>query len=185
MAAENGRLDLPNEGFVALVEPFGWTRSGYDDGFLGGTLPIVPRFLYMGTSGPSFHYWDETPEAWADWYWEQYEALGGEPNYLLRGDYAEYGVVGEYSLTDPGEWFGDSLIAYLVTVLEEEAVSRLEDPAAARAKIDDALRAIWPDFSHRNLAEDVRDYFASTFPIREADRELLAERYLFPLLAEP
>lgn len=185
LVEENGRLDLPSENFVKWLAPFGWTKAGWEDGFLGGTLPIVPRFLYIGTSGPTFHFWGESPEAWSEWSLKQFEALGEDPDYLSRGEYAEYGIVGEYSLTDPGEWYGDNLIAYVVSVLEEEALAKIDDDGsvvAARDRVDNALREIWPDFYHRNIDGDVRSYMEATFPVSEADRKVLAERYIGPIL---
>jgi hypothetical protein len=53
---------------------------------------------------------------------------------------------------------------------------------AAMASLDEAMRATWPAFYHRNLAPDVRRYFEAAFPIAESDRHLLAERYLTPVM---
>ena len=106
----------------------------------------MPRFLYMGTSGPAFRYWEESPEAWQEWYWEQYEVVGASPDYLSRGDYAVHGIVGEYSLSDPGEWFGDKPDRLPDHGARREASSALEEHAVAetRAKINEALREVWP-----------------------------------------
>jgi hypothetical protein len=183
---ENGRTNFPVPNFAALVEPFGWTTSEYYDGDIGAGLPIVPRFVYAGMSDPFFNFLEETPEAWAAWVEEIYEQLGGSELYLLHADFDKYGVVSDYSLSTPYEWYSDNFIAYVITVIEEEALKPLSAgrsaTIAAKVKVDKALRAIWPGFYHRNLASDVRTYFEATFPITEKDRRALAKRYLDPIM---
>jgi len=84
------------------------------------------------------------------------------------------------------EWYGDNFIAYVVSVLEDEALTRFSSDAdamvAARLRVDAALRSVWPGFYHRNLAPDVRAYFEATFHITASDRRLLANRYIDPIL---
>jgi hypothetical protein len=183
---ENGRTDFPAPNFVALVKTFGWTSSEYYDGELGAGLELVPRFVYMGTSEPEFLFREETPEAWEAWIEDVYEELNQSPDYLSQEEVVSFGIVSDYALNSPYEWYGDNFIAYVVSVLEEEALTRFgsdEDAlVAARLLVDAALRSVWPGFYHRNLAPDVRAYFEATFPITASDRRLLAHRYIDPIL---
>lgn len=88
--------------------------------------------------------------------------------------------------SSPYEWYGDTFIAYVVAVLEEEALQELTNDEAAtqaaRIQIDEALRSICPGFYHRNLAPEVRDYFEETCPITSSDRRVLADRYIHPII---
>lgn len=186
IVAENGRLDFPAPNFVDVVKPFGWITTGYYDGEIAPGLSPGPRFVYAGMSEPVFMFRDKTPEEWQLWIDGIYEDLGRNPKYLMADDFVRQNIVGDYSLSTPYEWYGDNFIAYVVTLLEEETLAHLGDDAeakkAAMTAVDDALRTIWPGFYHRNLAQDVRQYFERTFPIAAADRRHLAERYLVPLI---
>jgi hypothetical protein len=182
---ENARNEFPAPQFVKTVEPFGWTVDGYFDGALDDELPVRPQFLYSGISEPEFLYRDRTPQDWAEWLNEVYAELGEPEDYLEHEQFASRGIVGDYSLTSPYEWFCDNLQAYLLVTLEETALAGLGPEAAERARerITASLRAVWPGYNHRNIGPDVREYFAQTFPITPADRELLAQRYLAPVIA--
>ncbi len=186
LVAENGRLDFPVTRFAATVQPFGWTTVGYYDGDIAPGLPMGPRFVYAGMSEPVFTFRDRTPEEWQAWVEGVYEDLGESPMYLKADGFSRQGIVGDYSLSTPYEWYGDNLLAYVIAVLEEEALASLAGDADARAAamtgVDDTLRAIWPAFYHRNQAPDVRCYFEETFPISASDWRLLAERYLVPVI---
>jgi hypothetical protein len=97
------------------------------------------------------------------------------------------------SSADPYEWYGDNLLAYVVTVLEEIALARLaargdgpEIEAAlqtARDRIVASLRAVWPAFDHRNIGAEALAYFGQTFPIHGSDRQLLVDLYILPIIA--
>ncbi len=188
LAAENARTDYPAPNFVALIEPFGWVRSGYYDGQFEDSLPVMPRFAYIGTAEPLFEYRGRTPEEWQEWLLAQYEALDEDPAYLEHAAFASRYIIGDYSLSSPYEWFADHLIAYVITVLERHALARLEADGqsekiqAARAKIAAAVREIWPDFYHRNIAPELLAFFERTFPITPEDREFLTRRYIDPIL---
>ena len=188
IVTENGRLEFPAPTFVDLVRPFGWITTEYYDGDIAGDLASGPRFVYAGMSEPVFTFRGKTPNEWQAWVEGIYEDLGKSPGYLAADAFARQGIVGDYSLSTPYEWYGDNFIAYVVTVLEEEALAPLGDSeakAAAMAQVDAALRAVWPAFYHRNLAPEVRSYFERTFPISTSDRRHLAERYLAPLIRTP
>jgi hypothetical protein len=121
-----------------------------------------------------------------------YEETGEAEDYLEHPAFAREGVVGDYSLSTPYEWYGDNLLAYLVTVLEETAGARIgsrgDGPEvqaaqeAASQRIVDSLRAIWPAFDHRNIGPEALAYFGETFPIREDDRQFLVDRYILPII---
>ncbi|MDJ0958665.1 MAG: hypothetical protein QNI91_17495, partial [Arenicellales bacterium] len=117
-----------------------------------------------------------------------YEELGQPADYLEQPAFSERAIVSDYSLTTPYEWYGDSLLAYLVVVLEQETLARLEREGrqgqveSAKQKITEAIREIWPGFYHRNLAPAVVTYFEQVFPISPEDRKFLAERYMLPLI---
>ncbi|HSQ70218.1 MAG TPA: hypothetical protein VLM41_09045 [Steroidobacteraceae bacterium] len=184
---ENARNDFPAPVFVQTIRPFGWTVDGYFDGELVDELAVRPQFLYSGISEPEFLFRGRTPQDWAEWLNEVYAELGEPEDYLEHDQFVSRRIVGDYSLTSPYEWFCDNLQAYLLVTLEETAVAGLgpEPAASARERITASLRAVWPGYNHRNIAPDVREYFAKTFPITPADRELLAQRYLAPVIAGP
>lgn len=184
---ENARNDFPVPVFVKTIEPFGWTRTGYFDGELKDELAVRPQYLYTGLSEPEFQFRGATAEDWARWLDEIYAVIGEQEDYLEDDRFARQGVVGDYSLTTPYEWYSDNALAYLLVTLEEAALAGLEPgPAAeARGRITAALRAVWPGFNHRNIAPDVRAYFRETLPIAPADRDELVLRYLQPILAGP
>jgi hypothetical protein len=184
---ENARNDFPAPVFVRTVQPFGWKTDGYFDGELKDELPVRPQFLYSGISEPEFVFRDRTPQDWAEWLNKVYAKLGEPEDYLENEQFTSRGIVGDYSLTSPYEWFSDNLQAYLLVTLEDAAVAGLapERADAARQRVTASLREVWPGYNHRNIAPDVREYFARTFPITQADRELLAERYLAPVIAGP
>ena len=119
---------------------------------LSAGLELFPRFVYAGSSEPIFVYHDETSEAWALWIEELYEGLNQSPDYLAHSDVA--------SLGSPYEWYGDNFIAYVVSVLEEEALLSLRSDAgavaAAKHAVDASLRSVWPGFYHRNVAPILR-----------------------------
>ncbi len=180
LVAENGRTRFPAPRFVELVRAFQWEQTGFYDGELGAGLTVVPRFVYAGMSEPTFSFRGKDPEAWVSWAKEVYQALGETPTYLLDEAFASRGIVSDDALGLPSEWYADNLIAYVVTVIEAEALQT--HGTAAQLAIDEALRAGWPTFYHRNLAPDIRAYFETTFPIAESDRRLLAERYIEPIV---
>ena len=186
IVTENGRIDFPAPNFVELVKPFGWTTNEYFDGDIGVGLPVVPRFAYTGMSEPVFAFRGETPEEWAAWVDDIYEELDGSPTYLHDATFGEQGIVGDYSLSAPYEWYGDNFIAYVVSVIEEEALESFAADSSratvAKKAVNEALLAIWPGFYHRNLAPEVRAYFERTFPISEPDRRALAKRYIDPIV---
>lgn len=184
---ENARNDFPAPVFVRTVEPFGWSSSGYFDGELKDDLPVRPQFLYTGISEPEFLYRGQSAQDWAEWLEEIYSILGEREDYLEDERIASRGIVGDYSLTTPYEWFGDNVQAYVLSTLEDATLSGLEpeEAAAARGKLTQALRAIWPGFCHRNLGPDARAYFAETFPMPPADRDALVRRYLLPIISAP
>jgi len=184
---ENARNDFPAPVFVRTVEPFGWTTSGYFDGELKDDLPVRPQFLYTGISEPEFLYRGKTAQDWAEWVEEVYSIIGERDDYLEDERIASRGIVGDYSLTTPYEWYGDNMLAYVLLTLEEAALSGLEpeQAAAARDNLTQATRAIWPGFYYRNLGPEARAYFAATFPLVPADRDALVRRYLLPIIAAP
>lgn len=187
---ENRRTDFSAPRFVETVAPFGWTTDGWSDGRFEDGLGV--QFLYSGMAEPVFLLKGRPPEEWAGWLNAIYEETGEAEDYLEHPAFAREGVVGDYSLSTPYEWYGDNLLAYLVTVLEETALARIaagaEGPeveaaqGAASQRIVDSLRAIWPAFDHRNIGQEALAYFRETFPIREDDRQLLVDRYIVPII---
>ena len=182
LVAENGRTRFHAPRFVELVRAFQWEATGFYDGELGDGLTIVPRFAYAGMSEPTFSFRGKDPEDWASWAEEVYKALGEPPTYLLDEEFASRGIVSDYALSSPHEWFADNLIAYVVTVIEAEALEA--HGTTARLAIDEALRSVWPTFYHRHLAPDIRAYFETAFPITESDRRLIAGRYIEPIVKQ-
>ena len=181
LVAENGRTRFPTPHFVELLRAFEWEQTSFYEGELGAGLAVVPRFVYMGMSEPVFSFRGKDPKEWKIWAEEVYKDLGEPPTYLLDEAFASRGIVSDDALSLPSEWFADNLIAYVITVIEAEALET--HGTAAQLAIDAALRAVWPTFYHRNLASDIRAYFERTFPITESDRRLLAERYIAPIVA--
>lgn len=190
LAAENARTDFPAPGFTALVEPFGWAATGYYDGRFEESGPVMPRFAYVGTAEPVFTYRGKSPEAWEQWLIESYDASGRDPEYLENEFFADEHIIGDYALSSPYEWFGDHFIAYVVTVLERrmaaglEASGREEEVEPAMARIEAAMRDIWPYFHHRNIAPEILAYFEGTFPISDEDKDVLVRRYIEPIIRE-
>ncbi len=181
LVAENGRTRFPTPHFVELLRAFEWEQTSFYEGELGAGLAVVPRFVYMGMSEPVFSFRGKDPKEWKIWAEDVYKDLGEPPTYLLDEAFASRGIVSDDALSLPSEWFADNLIAYVITVIEAEALET--HGTAAQLAIDAALRAVWPTFYHRNLASDIRAYFERTFPITESDRRLLAERYIAPIVA--
>jgi hypothetical protein len=189
---ENRRTDFPAPNFVKTVARFGWTVDGYYDGRFEGTVRPEPQFLYIGISEPVFLLKGRSPDDWEGWLNAIWEEMGEPEDYLTHPSFVKEEVVGDYSLTSPYEWYGDNLLAYVVTVLEETALERIasggsgpEVEAAqelARERLMESLRAVWPGFDHRNIGREARAYFGETFPIREDDRQLLVERYILPII---
>ena len=175
------RTRFPTPHFVELLRAFEWEQTSFYEGELGAGLAVVPRFVYMGMSEPVFSFRGKDPKEWKIWAEEVYKDLGEPPTYLLDEAFASRGIVSDDALSLPSEWFADNLIAYVITVIEAEALET--HGTAAQLAIDAALRAVWPTFYHRNLASDIRAYFERTFPITESDRRLLAERYIAPIVA--
>ena len=186
--SENGRTDFPAPNFKELIEAFGWVYQGDYDGEFTDTLPVIPRFAYAGISEPLFEFRGRTPEQWDEWLWSTFDELGQTADYLEQPPFSERAIVSDYSLTNPYEWYGDNLLAYLVVELEHEvmpyleSVGRQEEAEPARQRITEAIREIWPGFYHRNIAPEVVAYFERVFPISPEDRRFLAQRYLFPLI---
>lgn len=187
IVAENGRIDFPATNFAALVRPFGWTTNEMFDGRFEADAPLMPRYVYAGVLEPIFLFREESPQRWQAWVEELFVQLDDSSTYLHTEAFATRGIVSDYSLSTPYEWYGDNLIAYVLTAIETHALEALAgDEAATEAakdRVDEALRRIWPGFYHRNLAPNVRDYFERTFPITAADRGFLAERYVDPILS--
>ena len=189
---ENRRTEFPAPNFVKTVARFGWTVDGYYDGQFEDGLKPAPQFLYAGMSEPVLLLKGRTPEDWEGWLNAIWEELGKPEDYLTHPSFVKEEVVGDYSLTSPYEWYGDNLLAYVITVLEETALERIASRGtgpeveaareAARQRIVESLRAVWPGFDHRNIGKEARAYFGQTFPIREDDRQLLVERYILPII---
>jgi len=181
---ENARNDYPAPVFVRTVAPFGWSTDGYFDGELGDDLPVRPQFLYTGISEPEFLYRGKSAQDWADWLNDIYAELGEPEDYLEDERFTSRGIVGDYSLTTPYEWYGDNVLAYVLVTLEDAALASLEpaQAAVARGKLTEALRRIWPGFYHRNLGADARAYFSETFPIAPSDRDVMVRRYILPII---
>ncbi len=182
---ENARNDFPVPVFVATVRPFGWTTDGYFDGELRDELPVRPQFLYAGISEPEFLYQGKMPLDWAEWLNEIYEVLGETENYLEDERFVSRGIVGDYSLTSPYEWYGDNVLAYLLMILQETATAPMDEPAAklAQQRLVTSLREVWPGFDYRNISSEARAYFQKTFPVAQADLDLMVRRYIDPIVA--
>jgi hypothetical protein len=186
---ENRRTDFPVPHFVETVARFGWSTGEYYHGRFEDELEVRPQFLYTGISEPTFVLKGKAPSEWEGWLTTIYEELGEPEDYLEHASFARAGVVGDYSLSTPYEWYGDNLLAYVVGVLEATASDEIRAKgegeaavAAARQAITDSLRAVWPAFYHRNIGPEARAYFGETFPIAVADRRHLVTRYIEPVL---
>jgi hypothetical protein len=184
---ENARNDFPAPVLVETVRPFGWTTDGYFDAELKDELPVRPQFLYSGISEPEFVYMGKPATDWAEWLNAIYIELGEPENYLEDERFASRGIVGDYSLTSPYEWFGDNVLAYLLRILEAAAIEGMNEQAAsvARQRLTNSLRSIWPGFDYRNIGPEARAYFAATFPVLPSDREAMARRYIEPIVKKP
>jgi hypothetical protein len=184
---ENARNDFPAPTFVGTVKPFGWTTDGYFDGALTDDLPVRPQFLYSGISEPEFLYKGKPAMDWAEWLNEIYYELGEPDDYLEDERFVSEGIVGDYSLTSPYEWYGDNVLAYLLVTLEGTALTGkdAESAATARQRLTESLRVVWPGFYHRNISPAALTYFSTAFPITAVDRKLLAGRYVDPVIGGP
>ena len=120
--------------------------------------------------------------------WSTYDEFGQPPDYLEYAPFSQRAIVSDYSLTSPYEWYGDSLLAYLVLELEQELLTNLSNDGrqgeidTVKQRVTEAIRTIWPGFYHRNIGPEVVAYFKRLFPILPEDRAMLTEKYLVPLI---
>ncbi len=181
LAAENRRVYSASPRFDALVEPLGWSAvpEPYDPAVDDYRL-FTPQYH---TLGPTYRFRGETLEAWAD----KLAALEEEVGETYLEDPRAGGIVGAYSMTSPGEWHADNLLAYLYTSLEERATETVgaDEAAAMIAALRGTARAAWPGFRYQNFdRERLGDHYRRHFPLAESDLDYFVESYLRPAAAE-
>lgn len=184
LAAENARFYFPAPRFHALVEPFGWLAEPLDVDPVADNYQLFTPQYYELT--PFYTWVEETPAEWTDWLEAIYEEVG--EGYLEDERVTEWGIVGDYSLTNPWEWYSDNMIAYLFTEIEQRMHDRLsgEELQSTLRAMDEAISVAWPAFRYQNIdREVVYPHFAQTFPLREEDLDYFIEQYVVPLRTRP
>jgi hypothetical protein len=184
LAGENGRVYFPAPEFHSLVEPFGWDAQPLPFDPDSDAYQIFTPQYYELT--PTYTWLGDTPETWAVWLKQQY--LSNGESYLDAPAARAYHIVGEYSLTNPWEWYSDNLLAYTLLAIEQRfvdclAVAELTD---ARETMQATIATAWPGFQYRNFdALALEPHFGQRFPLRREDSDFLVTRYVLPLVQTP
>ena len=180
-AAENDRVYFPAPGFHALVAPFGWQTQALGFDPKTDTYQVFTPQYYELT--PSYTWHGDTPETWADWLEQKYLSAGD--GYLDDAEIRAYHIVGDYSLTNPWEWYSDNLIAYTFLEIERRIGEDFagDVSTAALAAMHRATGEAWPGYAYRNFdRQRLGPHFRRRFPLREADLRYLGSAYVLPLL---
>ena len=180
LAAENERVYYPAPRFHALVEPFGWeAQPVVFDPAADGYQSFTPQYYDVS---PFYTWLGDTTEEWAAWLERKYSREGDD--YLEDPEVLEHHIVGDYSLSNPWEWYSDNMIAYTFLEIERRLREMLDGDEldAALQAMDAASREAWPSFRYQNLDRDaVEQHFRKTFPLREQDLGHFVVEYVKPL----
>lgn len=182
LAAENVRFQYPAPTFYAEVAAFGWIA----DPLAAADVPLPRRLYtdhYFGVE-PSYRYRGRSPEAWVQWLAELYDEQGD--GYLEDERIVAAGIVGDYSLENPWEWYSDNLIAYLFMEMEDAiaadpSLGEVRDALVARMRAES--REAWPAFRYENVAPEVRAHMRQRFPITPHDLAYLVDTYVVAAVA--
>jgi hypothetical protein len=169
------------ERFHALVADYGWTVVPY--GVDPESVYRLFRPQYISIEPWSYRYFDESPEEWQAWLTAISEEVGA-PAYLADGRVTGYYIPGDYSMTDPWEWYSDHVIAYVYLSMFR-ALADDCDPASVDALAIELQEQVvaewWPAFRFENArGAAIQEHLAAAFPIHADDLDYLAANYLPP-----
>ena len=144
-----------------------------------GYQSFTPQYYDVS---PFYTWLGDTTEEWAAWLERKYSREGDD--YLEDPEVLEHHIVGDYSLSNPWEWYSDNMIAYTFLEIERRLREMLDGDEldAALQAMDAASREAWPSFRYQNLDRDaVEQHFRKTFPLREQDLGHFVVEYVKPL----
>jgi hypothetical protein len=139
------------------------------------------RPQYISIEPWTYLYLDTSPQEWQDSLAMLSDELGPS-DYLADPRVSEYHIVGDYSLTNPWEWFSDHVIAYVYL----QMLGSLEGgcSAAGIQGLADELQGNvvfewWPAFRFENArGAAIQQYLSQAYPITSDDMKYLAATYL-------
>jgi hypothetical protein len=174
------------ERFHALVADYGWTVVPYDVD--PESVYRLFRPQYISIEPWSYLYFDESPEEWQAWLTAISNEVGA-PDYLADGRVTANYIPGDYSMTNPWEWYSDHVIAYVYLAMFR-ALADDCDPASVDALAADMQERVvaewWPAFRFENArGAAIQEHLAAAFPIHPDDLDYLAATYLPPGACSP
>jgi hypothetical protein len=165
--------------FHELMRRFGWDTVAIPDDETVRFELFRPQ--YVAPEPWEYQYLGKSLAAWEDWLATIYEEVGKD-RYLTDDRIVSAHVLGDYSLSDPWEWYSDHLIAYVYLALFDALRADCEDSAVDAAEESlqrDVVAAYWPDFRFANArGAPFQSYLDEMYPLAPADAAQLAARYL-------
>ncbi len=167
------------ERFHALVADYGWTVVPYDVDPTSVFRLFQPQ--YISIEPWSYLYFDESPEEWQAWLTAISDEVGA-PAYLADSRVTAYNIPGDYSMTNPWEWYSDQVIAYVYLSMLRSLADDCGTASAdelARELQDQIVAEWWPAFRFENArGAAIQQYLAAAFPMRPDDLAYLAATYI-------
>ena len=171
--------------FHALVQPYGWTSSLLPDVTEGSYALFRPQ--YDSAQAIEYRYLGETPDEWSGWLQVIYDEVG-EAAYLTDERMTDLHILGDYSLTNPWEWYSDHLIAYLYLAMLDALGTRCTPGSleGLSSRFQERIVASeWPYFRFENArGAPVQADLAQAYPISHGDMEHLVDVYLESRLSD-
>ena len=165
--------------FHALVADYGWTVVPYDVD--PESIYRLFRPQYISIEPWSYLYFDESPEEWQAWLTAIAEEVGA-PAYLADSRITAYNIPGDYSMTNPWEWYSDHVIAYVYLSMLRSLADDCERAGLkglARELQEQVVAEWWPAFRFENArGAAIQEQLAAAYPMQPDDLEYLARTYL-------
>ena len=167
------------ERFHALVADYGWTVVPDDVDPTSVFRLFRPQ--YVSIEPWSYLYFDESPEEWQAWLTAIAEEVGA-PAYLADSRITAYNIPGDYSMTNPWEWYSDHVIAYVYLSMLRSLADDCERAGLkglARELQEQVVAEWWPAFRFENArGAAIQEHLAAAYPMQPDDLEYLARTYL-------
>jgi hypothetical protein len=169
--------------FHELVRDYGWSIVPLEADPENVYRSFRPQ--YLSIEPWTYLYLDTSPEDWQDSLAMLSDELGPS-DYLADPRVSKYHIVGDYSLTNPWEWYSDHVIAYVY--LEMLGSLEGECSAADIQGLADELQGNvvfdwWPAFRFENArGAPIQHYLAQAYPLAADDIRYLTDAYLLPEL---
>jgi len=165
--------------FLTLMAEVDWSR-------LRSTAPRAETFWMSSVYDINvslFLFRGQTAEQWSAWLDRISKETGKDP--LLSEKAENQFIIGEYSLTDPWEYYADHMIANLFLSIEGALPFALEDGSRQKElngilkRLRKAVSTNWPDFQYGNATNgETLNWIRERHPLSSQAIDAMVKRYV-------